>query len=432
MWYRGGCIVIGTRTPIAVLAGFWLLLSAEVASAAEVTRVLSARGLKDFDVNVSLDWQHEQSKAYVRREYVQPTGTMLINDLVHRQDRDSMQLRAEAGLYRDLSFFLAGSFVLGDHRSLDFDKSGNCPSGTCLETLLRDGILPGTQTTTWGLDAEHGTPFAPPSQQVFRGPDRSGFEYLGLGLRWAAMNQARDRAKPTWTVGLETRLSVAGDQRFDPGKPTANRSVGLGYHQLIASTMFSHKFGDYEPYMGGYFMQPMLTSTSVYNNVGTGSFASPQRRVGGEVGLEGTVWENPAIHSRLALEVSGRFEFRFEGLAQSELWEVLSGDSRCATDATRCRPGIDVDSTGTKNTPNSGIVRSPAYGLMGGDAGFSAHFGSHVRLRALFGVLLEEAHFLTDLTDAASANSIYEVPGRRFRVEGQYNWHVLVNATASF
>ena len=136
----------------------------------------------------------------------------------------------------------------------------------------------------------------------------------------------------------------------------------------------------------------------------------------------------------------GRFEFRLEGLAQSELWEVLSGNPRCATDASRCRPGIDVDSSGAAAAPNSGIVRSPAYGLMGGDAGLSAHIGRYARFRALFGMLFEEAHFLTDAasgnsvydTDAASGNSVYDVPGRRFRVEGQYAWHALLDATASF
>jgi hypothetical protein len=420
--------VIGIRTPIALLAGFWLFAQAQPADAAEVTRVLSSRGLKDFDVNVSLVWQHDSSKASIKRELVQATGTLLANDLVYRQARDSMQLRAEAGLVHDLSFFLVGSFVLGDQRGLDFDRSGDCAAVPCLETLLRDGILPGTQGTSWGLDANHGVPFQPPSGQVFRGPDRSGFDYLGLGLRWAAMNQARDNAKPTWTVGLETRLSVADDQRFDPGKPTAHRGVGLGYHQILLTTLFSRKFGDYEPYMGGFFMQPTLTSTSVYKNLGTGSFGSPQRRIGGQLGMEATLWENPVAHTRLALEVAGRFEFRFEGLAQSELWEVLSGDPRCSTDASHCRPGIDVDSKGTA-APNSGIVRSPAYGLLGGDAGFSAHFGRHVRLRSLFGMGFEESHFLTD---TASGNSVYDVPGRRFRVEGQYSWHVLVDATATF
>jgi len=428
--YRDERTVIGTRTPIALLASLWLLVPAPAADAAEVAQVLTAHSLKDFDVHVSVDYRHDQSKAGIKREYVQPTGTVVVNDAIYRQSRDSMQLRAEAAIFHDLSFALAGSFVLGDQRGLDFDRSGDCAAVPCLETLIRDGFVPGTQGTSGG--------FPPPSGQIFRGPNRSGFEYLGLGLRWAAMNQARDNTKPTWIVGFETRLSVAGDQRFDPGKPTANSGVGLGYHQILLTTQFSRRFGDYEPYMGGFFMQPTLTSNSVYKNLGTGSFASPQRRIGGSLGLEGTVWEDPAIHARFALEAAARIEYRFEGLAQSELWEVLSGDSRCASDASHCRSGIDVDRKGN-TAPNSGVVRSPAYGLLGGDAGFSAHFGRHVRLRSLFGMAFEEAHFLTDTfeeahipTDTDRLNSVYEVPGRRFRVEGQYNWHVLVDATATF
>jgi len=310
----------------------------------------------------------------------------------------------------------------------DFDRGGDCAAAPCLETLLRDGILPGDQSTSWGLDAGSGQPFQAPSNQVFKGPSRSGFEYLALGLRWAAMNQARDLTKPTWILGLESRFSVGTDQRFDPASPTSNRGVGLGYHQIILSSIFSKRFGNFEPYMGGWFMQPLLTSSSVYKNVSIGTYASAQRRTGGDIGIEATVWEDPVLRARFALEAAGRIEYRLEGLAQSELWEVLSGDSRCATDASRCRAGIDVNSSGS-SAPNSGVVRSPSYGLFGGDAGFSAHFGRYARLRGLFGMDFNESHFLTD---GASGNSIYDIPGRRFHVEGAYAWHIFVLATATF
>ncbi len=422
--------MIGTRTPIVLLAGVWALAATQMASAAEATRVLTARSAKDFDFDFSLDWQHDETRGSIKREYVDPTGVTQINDAVYHQVRDSMHLRGEVGLLHDLSFFMVGSIVLADNRGLDFDRSGDCSASPnpCVETLLRDNILPGNQTSTWGLDSESGRPFQQPSGQLFSGPKRSGFEYLGLGLSWAAFNQARDHTKPTWVIRLETHLSVAGDQRFDPGKPTANRSVGLGYHQVILSTFFSRRFGPYEPTVGGWLMQPALTSSSVYKNLGTGSFSLPQRRAGGQASIEDTVWENPTIDGRFALEAVGRFELRFEGLAQSELWEVLSGDSRCATDPTYCRPGIDVDANG-KPSPSSGVVRSPAYGLFGGDAGVSAHFSRHARFRALFGLLFEEAHFLTD---AASGNSAYDIPGRRFWIDGMYSWHVLADLSATF
>lgn len=410
------------------MAATWALVSAQAAVAAEVTQVLSARSLKDFDFRISLDWLHEQAGGSIKRESVETTGVALTNDLVYRRVRDSLLFRGEVGLVHDLSFSLAGSVVLDDNRGLDFDRSGDCAASPCVESLLRDGILPGTQGTSWGIDAENGRSFRPPSNQVYSGPTRHGFEYLGLGLRWAALNQTRDPVKPTWTLGMEFRFSVAGDQRFDPSRPTANRNVGLGYHQFILSTMASHKFASVEPYLGAFFMQPMLTSDSVFKNVGTGSYASAQRRTGGRVGIEAIVWDNPKIPAHIALEASGRLEYRFAGLAQSELWEVLSGDSRCSPNTNFCRAGIDVDASG-RSTPNPGVVRSPAYGLSGGDAGFSAHLGRHGRLRALFGMLFEEAHFFTD---GGSQHSVYDIPGRRFKADGMYSWYFLLDVAGSF
>ncbi len=411
------------------LAGCWASLLAQTASAAEVTRVLSARSIRDVDFDFSLAWLHDQETASVKREHVDPTGVVLVSDVVSRHARDSLQLRGDVGIVRDLSLFLAGSLVLADSRTLAFDGGGDCAASTCVETLLRDGFLPGSQATSWGLDAESGKPFSKPSNQVFAGPKRSGLEYLSLGARWAAFNQARDTTKPTWIVGLETRLSVAADQRFDPSGPSANRGVGPGYHQLILSTMFSRKLGDYEPSMGAWFMQPMLTSSSVFKNRGEGEFASAQRRMGGQLGIESTLWEGARWRSRFGLEATGHLEYRFAGLAQSELWEVLSGDSRCGPTAMAyCRAGIDADSKGAA-TPNSGVVRSPGYGLAGFDAGFSALASGHARLRGLFGMLFSEAHFLSD---GESGNQLYDTPGRRFHAEDSYSWHVVVDGMATF
>lgn len=417
------------RTSTFLLAGCWALLFAQVASAAEVTRVLSARSIRDVDFDFSVAWLHDHQKSSVKREYVSPGALLLVNDVVSRRSRDSLQLRADVGLFRDFSVFVAASLVLDDKHTLEFDRSGDCTTTTCPETLLRDGIVPGSRTTGWGIDAETGKPFTAPSNTVFAGPKRSGFEYLALGGRWAPFNQARDKTKPTWIVSLETRLSVGTDQRFDPGKPTANRGVGPGYHQLILSTVFSRKFGDYEPIMGAWFMQPMLTSSSVFKDPSDGSYASAQRRMGGQVGVESTLWESRASRSRLGLEATGYLEYRFAGLAQSELWEVLSGDSRCnPAAATYCRAGIDVGDKGVA-AANSGVLRSPGYGTAGFDAGLAATAVGHLRLRGLVGMLFHEAHFLTN---GASGNHVYDTPGRRFRVDGSYTWRIFVDAMATF
>ena len=414
---------------MVLLAGCGALLVGQAASAAEVTRVLSSRSIRDVDFDFSLAWLHEQKSSSVKREYVDPTAVLLINDVVSRHSRDSLHLRGDVGIIADFSLFVEASLVVADRHTLAFDRGGNCAADECVETLIRDGIVPGTQATSWGLDAESGKPFSKPSDQVFAGPKRSGFDYLGLGARWAASSQARDNTKPTWIVGLETRLSVGTDQRFDPGKPTANRGVGPGYHQLILSTMFSRKLGDYEPFLGAWFMQPLLTSNSVFKNRGEGVYSSAQRSMGGQLGVESTLWNGAGSRSRFGLAASGYLEYRLAGLAQSELWEVLSGDSRCSPTATAyCRAGIDVDAKGVYAS-NSGVLRSPGYGVGGFDAGFSALAFGHARLRGLFGMLFEEAHFLSD---AQSGNPIYDTPGRRFRAESSYAWHILVDGMATF
>jgi hypothetical protein len=169
--YRGGRTVIGTRTPIALLASLWLLVPAPAADAAEVTRVLTARSLKDFDVHVSVDYQHDQSKASIKREYVQTTGTVVVNDAIYRQTRDSMQLRAEAGLFHDLSFALAGSFVLGDQRGLDFDRSGDCAAGPASKPCSATASCPAPRARAGASTPKTAAgPSSRPRARSFRGP----------------------------------------------------------------------------------------------------------------------------------------------------------------------------------------------------------------------------------------------------------------------
>ena len=98
--------------PFVVLACSGALGSATVASAAEVTRVLSGRSIKDFDVDVSLVWQHESRSVFIQWEYASPAGVLLANDLKYNQSRDSLQLGAAVGFAHDFALSLSLSFVL--------------------------------------------------------------------------------------------------------------------------------------------------------------------------------------------------------------------------------------------------------------------------------------------------------------------------------
>jgi hypothetical protein len=49
--------------------------------------------------------------------------------------------------------------------------------------------------------------------------------------------------------------------------------------------------------------------------------------------------------------------------------------------------------------------------------------GRFLRFRGLFGLSYEQAHFLGD---GRSGNDVYDIPGRRFRVEDGQTWHVML------
>ncbi len=418
------------------------------AHAAEATRVVSGSRSRGelFDFNLSLAWLREQKTAVIRREFQgQATGgqTGVVNDLVYQQTRNVLALRADAGIIGDVSLFFVAPLVLTDDRSLGFDRrDASCDalmggaSSECVNdstsTLLRDGILPGARSAKYGWDTLHGRPFERPSEGVFQGPTRKGFEYLGLGINWAIFNQLRDDTKPTWMVRFESRFSVSQSMRFDPAQPTANTGVGLGYHQFVFSTLFSRHFGRLDPYVSGWYMAPQMTAGSPYKDftLGTKGFGGPQHRAGTEFGIEGVIWEQPQARQRVTLELRGRYELRFFGLAHSELWEVLSGPSTCKTEPGTCRPNLDRDLNGDGlPDANPGITRTPSYGVLGGDAGINVQVGRYIRFRGLFGMSFEQDRFLTD---GRSGNEAYDIPGRRFRVDDARIWSLALEGALLF
>jgi hypothetical protein len=456
-----------------MLMASWLLVAAR-AQAAEVTRVVSTVEENNrVDFNLTLSWLHEMKSAFVKRESESgsPPTIDLIKDLKFNQHRDALDLRVDIGILWDVGFHVDVPVVLSDVSSLSFDQSagsgcvfpGMGPTPTCVNaqnsTILRDGILPlSPDGSTYGLDGQHNRPFSNPSSGVFRGPDRHGLENLGLGVTWAAFNQARDDTKPTWTLGLEARLDVFKDMRFDPSNPGANTAVGPGYHQFLASTTVSKRFRHFEPYFFAWYMLPVRTSGSIYQAYpgGNQGAVDPQQQAGAFAGFEAIVWENARKDQGVTLEFRGRATEHFFGRSASELWQPLSGSSACKTDPTQCRPGIDEDLNGDgKPDPYPGVTETQAYGSFGGDVGINVHVGK-IRFRALGSLTTDMPHFITfanagvdrpdpatgvkdgrvDSNDPREANPVYreaiDLPGRRFKVEGTEIWSLFVQGSIMF
>ena len=448
--------------------------------AAEVTRVVSAFDDQNrFDFNLTLSFLRDAKSAFIKRESAvtrtndqgdSVTRTELVNDLLYRQTRNVLGLRADFGILWDVGFHVEAPIVISDDRRLDFDQThgGSCAAGqvaipSCVNaqnsTILRDGILPGYQASSYGLDANHNRAYQDPSQTVFSGPTRSGLEYLGLGITWAAFNQVRDDTKPTWTLGFDARLDVTQDMRFDRLNPGGNTGVGLGYHQLLWSTVVSKRFKSFDPYFGAWYMLPIRASGSPFQKYPTGgqTAVDPQQEAGVHIGVEQIAWEKPQASQRVTVEVRGHMVEHFYGRSHSELWEALSGSPQCASDPTQCRrdpqagptanAGIDFD--GTTPSPYPGVTETQAYASFGGDAGLNIQVGKYIRFRGLFGLTLDLPHFITyanagvgvgnnpvDLSDPKQKNPVYretiDNPGRRFRVEGTQIWSLLLEGSLMF
>jgi hypothetical protein len=475
------------------LAALWL--AAPASRAAEVTRVVSALDPDNpFDFNLTISYLHQQKSAFIKRESVashtatdgtQIFSNQLLKDLQYAQTRDILNLRADFGIFRDVSFHIDAPIVLRDDRTLSFDQSARntsegChfpgevdPMGqpyapTCVNasnsTVLADGILPGAGKPQYGIDAVHPdrNGFSDPSSTVFRGPTRAGIEYLGLGLTWAPFNQARDDTKPTWTLGFDSRLDVGKDARFDPSDPGANTAVGLGYHQLVFSTAVSKRFRYFDPYFAAYYMLPIRSTNSPYQHYAQGSQTSvnPQQRASVMIGVEQIAWENPHAFQRVTVEVRGHVDEHFFGRSQSEMWEALAGSSKCtgtiASADPNCRASLDYDPVSGKAMPYPGITETEAYASFGGDAGVNIQVGKYVRFRGLFGLTIDQPHFITfanagkdlhgqangspdgrvNLNDAQERNPVYresiDTPGRRFKVEGTEIWSLFLEGSLMF
>ncbi len=105
----------------------------------------------------------------------------------YKQSTSRLLTRADIGLYKDIALVFRVPIILSDDRELTgVDGSENQQSVT-----LAGG----------------------PGEQLFRlpfkSPTRSGIEYLAIGIDAGLMNQMRDRARPTWVIGVEGRFSVS-------------------------------------------------------------------------------------------------------------------------------------------------------------------------------------------------------------------------------
>ena len=171
-------------------------------TAVDLLHVASSFDADDpFDVNLRLGFEHQSRRAAIRRESnvaAAASGgyTGLLDVATYKQSTQRLIPQIAIGLFRDLQLSVNMPVILADNRKLE--ERGSSAS---------------QPLATMGLEGEN--LFSP----NFVSPTRSGIEYLGVGLDLAIMNQSRNAAHPTWTLGIEGRFNVSEPMRACNAQP---------------------------------------------------------------------------------------------------------------------------------------------------------------------------------------------------------------------
>jgi hypothetical protein len=310
------------------------------------------------DLHFSLGYQHTWKRAGISRETQSlsatslggsgptPLGIARFHAADYSETTSRLNVRAELGLYHDLALIVRVPVILSR-------------SSTLLGPELPSGVLDGA-----------------PGEQLFsvpfRSPNRSGVEYLGVGVDWGILNQWRDSAQPTLMVGVEGRFSISepmhacGPSRApdedDPGQvrcaqpadinrdglsgqfptelapgrteslegdfPAQSRKAGVsrGTTGLELHGMISRRFEQLEPYMGLGLLFELPNSGSDFGpdrpwKEGLGS------RAGVSVGAEIMPWEVVEQFQRLSVDLRFIGTYRARGRDYSELFDALGSTS---------------------------------------------------------------------------------------------------------
>lgn len=322
----------------------------------EVTNVIDAFDDDDpFDLHFTLGYQYTSKSARVLREsYINDTANPglstggfvadTMNVARYKETTSRLNTRVDVGIYKDIAFFLRMPIVLSNDRQLD-DLDGSIRQ--------QDVILQGA-----------------PGERLFtlpfKSPQRSGIEYLALGLDLGIMNQWRDPSKPTWIVGFESRFSVSEPMRACTENPAAGQrrcaypadidrdgrsggfetpgagsleghgfqgerkpGISRGTTTLVGHTLLSKRIKYVEPYGGFRALVELPNSGSDYSMSDTRGSLVNHPPVEGQIilGMQVIPYENREEFQRVTFDFRLQGAYRSEGRDYSELFDALGSSA---------------------------------------------------------------------------------------------------------
>jgi hypothetical protein len=407
------------------------------APAAEITRVASSfEEKKPFGMFLDFTFDRVADKGRVAREWYEQQGTLKdVTELRYQKYETALGIDVSLGVFRDLELRLGAPIIFQS------DRAWNLAAGTDLgnSTLVRncsnargDGCAtPGKGT---GELFDVNSPMA---------SYRSGLGDFTFGLGWSPFVQKKDASKPNWVVRLDYTAPTA--TQLNPSQPTSSSSrgnIGDRIHRYKFSTALSKRLGAAEPYVSIHYTLPWVgpgaysncqspdTNLGRAENCGVGPWTREETgirpaHIGGFVfGTELNVFESPAHHQRFAFDVRAWMTYISEARSFNEMSDLLGK-----------------------------LLYTSDFGQVGAQLGFVAQAAEFVSLKGSASLAYNSEHFLTNETIGkdwvepqnqtvdVTANPTEINPnfdnrvdrvGRRFRIQEQFVFRILITATFNF
>lgn len=435
-------------------AAVLVMVCAAAAWSAEATRVASSFETDDpFGMFLNFSFDRVQDRAKIVREWYQRGTSEDVTELRYQKFSSTLGIDLHLGIFRDLELHVGVPIVFQQDRYWSFAKDTGDANTTIYRNCVdaRGGVCP-----TPGLGTGHLFTVGDPSTGEPSGAFRGGLGDVSFGLAWAPFSQAKDDTKPTWVLRFEYTAPTAA--MLNPSLPTSlsdRGSLGDKMHRYTWSTAVSKRLSVAEPYFELHYTLPWR-GPGFYSNCDKPSepaaVAAWDARMGrsencmrdvwdkDETGLrpphtggfffgtEATLYERPERHQRFVIDLRGFANYVSEGRYNNELSDLMGK-----------------------------LLYTTDYAQVGGHFGFVGQAAEFVVLRAYASWAYNTEHFLTNenigkdfvveangktngtvdiSTHPEEINPNYDFrvdhQGRRFRIEEQYVFRILVTANFNF
>lgn len=424
---------------LAFLATSGVVIAGSTAQASEVTRVASSfEEDNKFDLHFGVGYDFDFKRASILRENSAGGDARLNKDLIYQQQRQTVTVGMEIGLYHDLSVYAELPIVVADNRNYSFDdEAGNCiypqdvGSGNditdinCVNktnsTTIRDTIIPRD-----GFDGKETTdPFGQYTGEdtdlIFQAPVRRGLDQINVGLKYGILNQDKRSHLPNWVIAFEGRFAIGTPMEMSRDiqvdDPKTNHTVGRGIHELGVWTALSRRYRFLEPFFGAHWRYAFRAGNTQFEKYPNQVKFNPQSEAGLYVGTEIIPWERKAKQQKVAIILAGSARLKYGGRAYSEVWELLAGspalvgsnapgqgaqcDRNAAVAYAQQNPGdpdgfYAADVSGGDCKKFVGITDVDDFAIFGARVALDFHFNKFARLSLGTDLKTETQHYLTN------------------------------------